>query len=426
MTLKILCVSEYFPPKIFGGGEILAELLVKNLATKGIEVSVLTSYFTGLKKYEEDCGVKIYRRLRTGEDIGGFISNLKRAFIFPNSTKDEIIKLNKAENFDLIHCMNINSIIGAVKANEEIKKPIIAEANAPILFCPLGTLLKGEIACTEEVCNFQKFFQCFLKFGKISKVKERWYLRYNPFFILYVYYRFKNRKNTIKKINFLIAVSKFMKNLLIKEGVPEERIAVVPNLVEIENFSDLKFKEHKIPRILYVGVYEKFKGPQILLNALKNLEGEFRCNFYGSGSLKEELNTLVKKLNLKDKVKINDFVEYSKIQRLYQEHDIVVFPSIWPEIFGRIAIESMAAGKPVIASRIGGVIDIIKNNQNGLLVEPGNIEELTKALEELIQNPRLREKLGQKGREMAKKYSGEKIANGIIDVYNSTLSDFFP
>lgn len=419
--MKVLLVSEYFPPKTFGGGEIFAELLAKNLVKGGIDVSVLTSHFTGLKKYEKKDGIKIYRRLKTGSNIEGFVSNLKRAFIFPNSTKEEITKLNQAKNFDLIHCMNISSISGAEKAKEEIKKPLIAEVNSPILFCPAGTLLKGDVACTERSCNFQKFFQCFLKFGRISKVKEKWYLHYNPFFISYIYYRFKHRKNALKKIDFIITLSEFMRTLLVKGGIRTEKIEVVPHLVESENFSGLKVKKHKTPRLLYLGSYEKFKGPQILLEALKNLKEDFTCNFYGSGSLKEELTTLVKKFKLKDKVRINDFVAYSKIQKLYQEHDIIVFPSIWPEAFGRIAIEGMAAGKPVIASRIGGIPDIIKNKQNGLLIEPGNITELTKALEELIQNPKLREKLGQRGREMTKEYSGEKIAKKVIKVYKKVL-----
>lgn len=416
--LKILLVSEYFPPKIFGGGEISAWLLAKNLAKeKGIEVSILTSYFPQLKKFEVEDGVKIYRKLKTGKNPKSFFSNLRRAFLFPHSTKEELIKLNKEENFDIIHCMNTTSMLGASKVKSIIKKPIIAHINSLSLFCPIGTLLRGETPCNEK-CSLLKFSKCFLKSGNISKVEKKGYLQYNPIFILYVYFRFKRRKNTLKKMDFFIAISNFMKHLLLREGISEEKIVVVPNLVNLEKFLSLESKEqYKIPKILYLGSYEKFKGPQILLEALRDLTGKFKCNFYGSGSLKKELKEFVEKSSLERRVKINDEVPYPEIPKLYQEHDLIVFPSIWPEPFGRVAIEAMAAGKAIIASRTGGIVDIIEDKENGFLFQSGNEKELRNLIEVLLKDQNLRSKFEKRSKVLVKKYSEEKLSDKLVKIY---------
>ncbi|RLI90524.1 MAG: hypothetical protein DRO95_06045 [Candidatus Altiarchaeales archaeon] len=411
--MKILLISEYFPPRIFGGGEISAWLIAKNLAKEGLDVSVLTSYFKNLKKFEIKDGIKIYRRLKTGENPVSGIENLKRAFIFPNSLRKELLRLDKRENFDIIHCMNINSIF-AVKVKKKIKKPFIAHINAPNLFCPRGIKFTEKIC--KEKCSLFKFISCYSRYGNISRVERKFYLRYNPFFILFVYYRFLHRKKILSEIDHFIPISSYMKNLLLEEGIPEEKISIVPNPLELDKFLNLKIEHHSPPRILYLGAYEEFKGPQVLLEALSRLNLEFEANFYGSGSLREKLKREIKTLNLNN-VHIHDGVRYSEIPKIYQEHDIVVFPSLVPESFGRVAIEAMASGKPVIASRIGGVIDIIKENKNGILVEPGSIEELKNAIEKLIQDSELRNKIGKKGREMAHMYSEDKIAKKIIKVY---------
>ena len=76
--MNLLFISEYFPPKIMGGGEINLNLLAKNLVKEGVTVSVLTSYHKGLKKYEEVAGVKVYRKLKTGDNPHTILNNLKR------------------------------------------------------------------------------------------------------------------------------------------------------------------------------------------------------------------------------------------------------------------------------------------------------------------------------------------------------------
>jgi len=233
---------------------------------------------------------------------------MKRAFTFPNSLQKELVKLDQEENFDLIHCMNINSIFAA-KVKEKLNKPFLAHVNAPNLFCPRGTKFKEE-PCQEK-CTFFKFLSCHFQYGKISKLESKWYLHYNPFFLSLIYYRYQHRKNYLPKFDRFLPISSYMKKLLLQEGIPEEKTTIIPNPVELEKFLQLEPKRNKVPKVLYLGSYEKFKGPQILLKALTQLNLKFEANFYGSGSLKKELKDKSSHLN---NIHIHDKVDYSKFR----------------------------------------------------------------------------------------------------------------
>ena len=87
---KVLLVTEYFPPKIYGGGELSTSMLAKKLSEKGLEVTVLTSWFEGLKEQEQKDGYTIIRSLKTGEPTT-LKGNLKRMFCFQKSLKKELM-----------------------------------------------------------------------------------------------------------------------------------------------------------------------------------------------------------------------------------------------------------------------------------------------------------------------------------------------
>jgi len=117
-------------------------------------------------------------------------------------------------------------------------------------------------------------------------------------------------------------------------------------------------------------------------------------------------------------------VSYNQIPSLYAQADIIVFPSLWPEPFGRIAIEAMAAGKPVIGSAIGGIKEIIIPG-TGMVVEPGKVEHLREAIKILQYDQKLRIEMGKKGRKIVEDlYSQEKVVEKLIKVYQERNNSF--
>lgn len=103
-----------------------------------------------------------------------------------------------------------------------------------------------------------------------------------------------------------------------------------------------------------------------------------------------------------------------RLPLLYAGADICVVPSVWREPFGIAAVEAMAAGKPVVASRSGGLEDIVEDSVTGFLVEPGNAAELAERLARLLGDPALRERMGRAGRERAeRRYSWDAVMREI-------------
>jgi glycosyltransferase involved in cell wall biosynthesis len=391
--MKVLFVSEYYTPKIMGGGEINLSLIAKSLAKKGIDVSVLTSHFKGLKKEEDIDGVKVYRRLKTGKEVSSVKDNLIRSLRFGKSVKKEVSEFD----VDVIHYIG-SSIIASKKG--------IATIESYVSMCPKGDLLyQGKRLCNYK-CTFSRFIRCLLKSPEIGKVKNKFYLKYNPLFWIYLRRYYKKMNNSLKKCN-LIAISEFIQKRLAKEG---HLSTVIPNIVEVEKFYSKDVANKKV-RIVYLGSLTKYKGPQVLLKAAKGLD--CRIALYGEGVLKDQLNKLIKENNLD--AKIQDNVDYKDILNVYATSDIVVFPSIWPEPFGRITVEAMAAGKPVVVSDTGAIPSIIKDA--GVIVSPGNVSELQDALKLLINDKKLRNKLGELGKKYAKEYSSENVINKIIELY---------
>ncbi len=402
--MKLLFVTEYFPPKIMGGGEINLYLLAKKLAKKDIKVHVLTSYFKGLKKYEKKDDINIHRRLKTATSPSGIINNLKRSLIFPNSTKNNLKIIIKQINPNIIHF--IGTAIIASDVAKKLNKKCFATIESYPTLCPKGDLLyKGKNICNKK-CTFSTFVSCFLKSNEVGKTKNSTLLKYNPKFWIYLHHYYKKLNSSLKNCN-LIAISEFIKNRLKKEGYKSK---VIPNVIELNKFYNKKINNKKT-NILYVGSLTKYKGPQILLEASKDLD--CHIDIYGEGPMKKELEKIINKNRL-DAI-INNNIPYEKIPEVYSKTDIVVFPSIWPEPFGRISVEAMASEKTIVASRVGAISETVKDN--GFLFEPGNIKELNNILKKLMNNKKLRNNIAKKGKIYVKKYSAKKTIKDLIKYY---------
>ena len=394
--MKLLFISEYFPPKIMGGGEINLFLLAKALIKQGVEVTVLTSYHPGLKKYEVMEGIKVIRKLKTGQQPHGIINNLKRSFIFPNSVVKETRKL--AKKYDLIHFIG-TSIIAAPK----IKHNLFATIESYPCLCPKGDrIFHGKKECKIR-CSLSKFLACQFNSNEIGKMKNKFYLKYNPLFLLYVYSYHKKLNKSLKYCR-LIAISKYLQKVLLQHQQPSK---VLPNIIEM---TKLPKQTNKIPKVVYLGALIRSKGPHLLLQAIKGLN--CTCELYGEGNLKAQLLKTIKKHQLN--ATIHQPVPYKKVPNIYARADIVVFPSVWPEPFGRISIEAMAMGKPVIGNAIGSIRETIQGT--GILTN--SVSEMRKALKELIRQPKLRAQLGKAGEKTAQQYQGDKITSKLIEIYN--------
>ncbi|PIN73325.1 hypothetical protein COV20_03785 [Candidatus Woesearchaeota archaeon CG10_big_fil_rev_8_21_14_0_10_45_16] len=402
--MDILFVSEYYPPVVMGGGEINLQILAQSLDRRGHNVSVLTSCSDPLPREGHDNRVKIIRSLATGKDPSSALSNLKRYLFLARNIKKQVLRLkNKPEVIHLIGA----AVCSAGKLSS-MNIPLIATIESYPTLCPKGDrMYHGKSECRVR-CSFRKFVPCQARSSEIGKMENSWYFRYNPLFLGFVYHHYRKMSRSLKYCK-LISISRYVQALLQKEG---HCSSVVPNSIDTPRFkNDPSPKVEGKTRIIYLGSLTRFKGPQVLLDAVQGID--CRTDLYGNGPLQAELERVITEKRLD--AQVHKPVPYEKVPALYQEADIVVFPSIWPEPFGRIAIEAIAAGRPVIGSAVGGIRESIPEGR-GFLVTPGDAGELRSAILDVIN--RIKEDRVARVAPLPE-YEPDKVAELVEKVYAS-------
>ncbi|HEY0087211.1 MAG TPA: glycosyltransferase family 4 protein, partial [Candidatus Lokiarchaeia archaeon] len=232
----------------------------------------------------------------------------------------------------------------------------------------------------------------------------------------------------IKHSDHIIAVSNANKKKLIELGVKEDMIFVIPNgiyLYELKNVKNPKKKKDET-KIVWTGRMVEIKGLKNLIKAMKIVVTSYpdsKLALIGDGPLKNNLMNLSEDLCLKENIDFIGYVKNEAILEYLENSDIFVLPSTF-EGFGISALEAMNCSKPIIGSNIGGIVDIIEDKKNGLLVEPENHQQLAEKICYLIEHPVDRIRMGKEGRKIAEKnFTWEKIAGKTFELYSKLLKN---
>jgi phosphatidylinositol alpha-mannosyltransferase len=202
---------------------------------------------------------------------------------------------------------------------------------------------------------------------------------------------------------------------------------IIPNGIDVDHFSaplpPVPGLDDGKLNILFVGRLEKRKGLRYLLEAFGMLKWDFpdtRLVVVGPGNPDKDCYRVLSERNLQDVV-FSGGVPYSQLPRYYQSAHICCAPATGRESFGIVLLEAMAAGKPIVASRIEGYASVLTHGDQGLMVPPKDSTSLADALALLVRNPELRSQLGARGRAVVERYRWENVAGQVMDYYNSIL-----
>jgi len=209
------------------------------------------------------------------------------------------------------------------------------------------------------------------------------------------------------------------KHFTIYNGVDIERIERIGKEVDKGKIKDLLgIRDKKV--IGVVGRLRREKGQATLLESMKTVIQELPdavLIVVGNGPDRPYLEEMAKKLGIDSHVKWLGEKDHEEVIRLYSILDVVVVPSLF-EGFGLTAAEAMAAGRPVIASNVDGLTEVIQGGVNGLLVPPGDIQVLARVILELILNPTKAASMGASAREdIEKKFSLKRFQSAILAAY---------
>lgn len=173
--------------------------------------------------------------------------------------------------------------------------------------------------------------------------------------------------------------------------------------------------------ILYVGRLDEGKGLFDLLEAHARLTPIPELRLVGDGKLVEDLEAYTDRLGTSSQVTFAGPIPHGDVHRQYAMADIFCLPSEH-ESLGIVNLEAMATGLPVVSTRIDAIEEYIADGENGLLVEPGNVDELASALQRFVSSPSIREEIGEKGRMTAQSFSWEDQAIKLVDYYEQAIN----
>lgn len=308
---------------------------------------------------------------------------------------------------DVIHLHNIGKFTTTILlALKSLDIPIVQTIHDPSVVCPSSLCFVDN-----EICDGGFGIKCVRK-GCIPIYR-------------YLYEKFPNLlKNLLLKytIKIFISPSKALKDCLINNGF--NNVQYLPNFIDGENFQcdNQKIKD---THILYVGRISHEKGVEYLIKSIpKVIEKYPSCIFdvVGDGPLKKDLLEITKKLNLADSVVFHGNLDNELVQKMYEKSKIVVVPSVWLENSPIVIYESMACGKTIIASNIGGIPDLIKEGETGFLIEPQNSNEIANKIIEILSNPDIANKIGSNAKKECKtKYNPKSHSKFLNDIYNSLI-----
>src|SRR2546425_1655402 len=233
---------------------------------------------------------------------------------------------------------------------------------------------------------------------------------------------------TIRRASRVIALTSVEAENLVRLGVPSDRIRIIPNGVDLKEFAGLPPRRPNgdTTELLFVGrCYPRQKGLEYLVKALPFLRSResIRLTIVGEdwGGV-AMLQSLARALGVERQIAFRGALPRDEVIQAYASADIFVLPSLF-EPFGIVLLEAMAAGLPVVASAVGGIVDVVEDGKTGLLVPPRNPEALADALERLLSNPTMLDEMGDEGRMRAPAYSWDQLSPRILDVYREAIAE---
>jgi glycosyltransferase involved in cell wall biosynthesis len=216
-------------------------------------------------------------------------------------------------------------------------------------------------------------------------------------------------------------------------GVPREKLVVIPPGVDCSKFDPQKVKDKLLRRkgiggniILYSGRINTAKGLNFLLQAVPEILSrveDFKVVICGLGNYRHDLISLAKELNVSSHVVFMDPVPARSFPSLLASCDVFVLPSL-TESWGISVAEALCMERPVVATRVSGVTEIVHDKETGLLVEPGDASALADAIIQLLRDKGFAMRLAKEGRRfVTSNFDWSHLIRKFMDLYEEVIAN---
>lgn len=384
--MRILMLTQFYPP-IIGGEERHVRNLSQALAERGHDVAVATLWHAGLAEYEVDAGVRVYRLRGTMQRASFLFSSDARRFAPPFPDPEVSLALRRVirrEQPEIVHAHNwlVHSYL---PLKRWARVPLVVTLHNYNLACPTVTLMRNGAVCDGPALG--KCLSCVRGHYGLAKGA--------PTVVSHALLSPVERR----AVDLFVPVSRAVAegNGLIDSGIPFE---VVPNFIPddvADTSGDVTSYTAALPDepfLLYVGALSRAKGVDVLLRAYRQLHvtrpaaPALVLIGYPMSDTPELMAGLPE-----GAIALQDW-PHQAVMHAWGRSLAGLVPSVWPDPCPTVALEAMAMGRPVIASRIGGLRDQIVDGETGLLTPAGDADALHAALTRLVDGADLRERMG--------------------------------
>jgi glycosyltransferase involved in cell wall biosynthesis len=374
--MRILVLNHEFPP-IGGGGGRAAEDICRGLARRGHDVTVLTTYLKGLPYKEKKDGYQILRipSLRIQPFRASFVAMAAYvlAGLWPGYRTIRLLRP------DVIH------VHFAVPAG------VLAWALSKFSGIPyVLTVHLGDVP------------------GGVAEKTGEWFRWVYPFTRL-----------IWRNASHIAAVSEFTRSLALENYRVD--IQVIPNGVDIAALKPERICLNDPPRIIFAGRFMPQKNPLQVVHTLNELrELPWQCVMIGNGPLLEDVTQAVAENGLQDRFQFTGWLGGTGVLDLFEKSDILFMPSL-SEGLPVVGVEALAKGLAIIASQVGGFIDIVANRENGFLIQPENVAGFSMALRELLSDEDLLRSFRYASLEKAKRFDINHIVESYEQIFHNVI-----
>lgn len=225
-------------------------------------------------------------------------------------------------------------------------------------------------------------------------------------------------KATLMRAGALLVGSRYMRGLLIQNGFEAGRVKVLPP--HFVTACGPYQPPETSNGLLFAGRLEIEKGLPYLLRALAALPERVRLRVAGDGTQRAAYERLAEELGITERIEFLGWLDEAGLAAEYQRCAVVVMPSVFPEPFGKVGVEAMASGRPVVGFDVGGISSWLRDEANGLLVQPASADKLAEGIGRLVDDPGEAEAMGQAGRERAmKEFEPQAHADGLEEAFSA-------
>lgn len=336
-------------------------------------------------------------------------SKIKSALSLIHSPEavEKITALIIDEKPDILHCHNIYHQLtpSIINAASRLNIPVVLTLHDYKPICPVYTRLRGGDVCTK--CSNGRFESLLTQRcadGSIGKSA-----------LLWAEARYHAAVRSYQRVNRFIAPSRFMRDAM-THRFGTDKVVHIPNGIDA---SRIKTSEDDDRYVLYLGRLSLEKGVETLLQTHAADNASWRLVIAGTGPMLEDYRS---------RFPSAEFVGHltgEALEATLRKASVIVVPSEWHENSPLSILEAMAHAKPIVASRIGGIPELVRDGVTGLLFEAKNSRELSDRIRTLIDDSGLRTKLGREARRVVEtEYSLSKHATALLSLYESLATQF--